>query len=482
MFNPQKIDERVLQRVISDPLFRQRFVLQYGREELDNILVPKVRNQNGGTCYAHACTCILMLVLSRIVGRRIPGYEELSQEIINQFGTDGGFPETVFDHFCPRYQLRWTEINITETKQRLRESRPILAYFYLTDKQWKNFSKFFKNNPKGILNYDLLSADSGPETKTSGHAVVIQGMSEGLSEHEGHWIIRNSWGESFGHGGYFKLRMDAIPLKFLFVYFLEIDLTSEDKTNYIKFMKTDEQIGDQLYRVFGNYDCYHGAYHSEHGIHGKGKYFYANGRIYEGRFERNKRHGEGRLIFEDGSFIDGYWGNDVLIKSSQNSLISNLVELDKKNLIPVQKALSRTISPRIGKIRNIRTKKFIKATDDTTGLVTLVTEDESVHGKWIMFNIRKYNGPEGVVLENIKTTKNIRVAGHQNGVYLVVEKENIHGNWIKWIVTKANHAEGYLIQNYYTKKYLQVATNGKDLILVNEIDIERGDWMTWEVL
>jgi len=141
LFNPQKIDERVLQRVISDPLFRQRFVLQYGREELDNILVPKVRNQNGGTCYAHACTCILMLVLSRIVGRRVPSYEELSQEIINQFGTNGCFPERVFDHFCPRYQLRWTEINITETKQFL--GRKFWSWWIFQVKNGCNSSEIF---------------------------------------------------------------------------------------------------------------------------------------------------------------------------------------------------------------------------------------------------------------------------------------------------------------------------------------------------
>ena len=40
---------------------------------------------------------------------------------------------------------------------------------------------------------------------------------------------------------------------------------------------------------------------------------YADGSVYKGEIEEEKRHGKGRLTFEDQTFLDGYFSNNRFV-------------------------------------------------------------------------------------------------------------------------------------------------------------------------
>lgn len=70
----------------------------------------------------------------------------------------------------------------------------------------------FKNYKHGVMTEDFLDCSDG--NKQINHAVTIVGY--GKSEEKsvqnswckGYWIVRNSWGASWGEQGFFKLCMD----------------------------------------------------------------------------------------------------------------------------------------------------------------------------------------------------------------------------------------------------------------------------------
>eukprot|EP00062_Callorhinchus_milii_P008970 gi/632952277/ref/XP_007891763.1/ PREDICTED: radial spoke head 10 homolog B isoform X2 [Callorhinchus milii] len=48
--------------------------------------------------------------------------------------------------------------------------------------------------------------------------------------------------------------------------------------------------------------------------HGRGKFFYANGAIYDGHWELNKKHGWGKIIFKNGLIFDGEFSQDRMVE------------------------------------------------------------------------------------------------------------------------------------------------------------------------
>ena len=63
---------------------------------------------------------------------------------------------------------------------------------------YPDFMEFFKTNPKGVYKWNGQGQPEG------GHAVVIVGWGVEEGTNTPYWIIRNSWGTSWGDGGYFK--------------------------------------------------------------------------------------------------------------------------------------------------------------------------------------------------------------------------------------------------------------------------------------
>lgn len=89
--------------------------------------------------------------------------------------------------------------NVEQIKQEIFKFGPVVAGFLIYD----DF----------LHNYDGLSIYMGPKkgsNSSGGHAVRIVGWGEEIVDGENiqYWIIANSWGEIWGLGGFFKMKMN----------------------------------------------------------------------------------------------------------------------------------------------------------------------------------------------------------------------------------------------------------------------------------
>ena len=195
------------------------------------------REQEGDTCYAEAAATVLHLSMTRIRGREggCPDFYTLREEIVKEFDPEN-YPDGVptiraLQKMCPKYRLRCKQVNHKEAMQAVASSRPVVATFRLTEKEWDSFEDFYESNPKGILTKKEIDITARrPKTPDFGHAVVLTSFdSECLR-------LLNSWGEDWGDIGFFRVqKTDVLRLEFIDVYWTEDDLKEEEKTYFKTF-------------------------------------------------------------------------------------------------------------------------------------------------------------------------------------------------------------------------------------------------------
>ena len=207
----------------------------------------KAKLQEGDTCAANAAATVLHLSMTRIRGREggCPDFYTLRDEIVKEFDPenypDGVRTIRVLQKMCPKYHLRCKQVNYKEAMQAVSSSRPVVATFRLTEKEWDRFDKFYddESNKKGILTErEIDITDRPPETPDFGHAVVLTSFdSECLR-------LLNSWGEDWADMGFFRVqKADVLGLKFIDVYWTEDDLKEEE---IIHFKKHGSTLARQL--------------------------------------------------------------------------------------------------------------------------------------------------------------------------------------------------------------------------------------------
>ena len=188
--------------------------------------------QEGGTCYANAAATVLHLSMKRILRRKggYPDFSKLREEFINRFGRDGANTSLVLQKMCPKYRLRCKQVGLKGAMKAITSSRPVVATFWLTKNEWKCFGSFFLLNPKGILtNEEINIAARLHNTPTFGHAVVLTSFDSQCLR------LLNSWGETWGNVGFFKVQnADVLGLEFIDVFWETEDLTEEERTYYEK--------------------------------------------------------------------------------------------------------------------------------------------------------------------------------------------------------------------------------------------------------
>ena len=108
-------------------------------------------SQVGGTSYANAIAAVLHLAMHRIVGREVPDFYDLREKIISEYGEHGANTKEVLKKVCPKYRLHFHEVDETGARKAINNRRPVVATFWLYDKEWHKFSYFFRQNKKGIL-------------------------------------------------------------------------------------------------------------------------------------------------------------------------------------------------------------------------------------------------------------------------------------------------------------------------------------------
>lgn len=191
---------------------------------------------NEPICFAYACSCAIQLSLCRIFCRDIYSFNSIFEQILTDFSPKrdrGAVTSQVLQRHCPRYNLHFKELENEESaKLAITLGRVCVAVFWLPGEAWHKFSRFFRNNPKGILQRsDLLKADGtlgDKNHKDSGsHAVVL--IDANISALE----FLNSWGPDFGNNGRFRVRNAAVlNITFYDVYWTLNDLTQVEKNSY----------------------------------------------------------------------------------------------------------------------------------------------------------------------------------------------------------------------------------------------------------
>ena len=203
------------------------------------------RKQEGETCYAEAAATVLHLSMTRIRGREggCPDFYTLRDEIVKEFDPEN-YPDGVptiraLQKMCPKYRLRCKQVNHKEAMQAVASSRPVVATFRLTEKEWDSFEDFYESYPKGILTKKEIDRTARrPKTPDFGHAVVLTSFdSECLR-------LLNSYGEDWGDMGFFRVQeADVLGLQFIDVYWKEDDLKGEE---IIYFKKHGSTLARQL--------------------------------------------------------------------------------------------------------------------------------------------------------------------------------------------------------------------------------------------
>ena len=197
----------------------------------------KAKLQEGETCAANAAATVLHLSMTRIRGREggCPDFCTLRDEIVKQFDVEKypkGVPTIhVLQKMCPKYRLRCKRVDYKGAMKAVASSRPVVATFRLTEKEWDRFEDFYESNPKGILTKKEIDITARPpETPDFGHAVVLTSFdSECLR-------LLNSGGDKWGDMGFFRVqKADVLGLQFIDVFWKEDDLKEEEKTYLKKF-------------------------------------------------------------------------------------------------------------------------------------------------------------------------------------------------------------------------------------------------------
>ena len=186
--------------------------------------------QEGHTCYAHASATVLHLTMKQIHGPEndVPTFKELKDEMIGKFGEKAYSITKALGEMCKNYNLRYKRVDVKGAMEAVASSRPVIATFKLTRKEWDRFKEFFITNGKGILTkkeIDITARPSNP--KRFGHAVVL------TSFNSEYLRLLDSRGSDWADKGFIKVQnADVLGFQFYDVYWEIEDLNEKEKTSF----------------------------------------------------------------------------------------------------------------------------------------------------------------------------------------------------------------------------------------------------------
>ena len=168
------------------------------------------------------------------------------KKLIDKYGDKGANTQKVLDEVLQDYKLHYKSLGTDENEARkaVMKTRPCVAKFHLSGQQWGNFSKFYRNNPTGILTKEILNENNYyPNEEAGGHAVVLTHICKD------YLTFLNSWGNTWADKGYFKVKSaDVLGASFYDVFWYISDLTNEEINSFNEHMeKLKNEINDNLF-------------------------------------------------------------------------------------------------------------------------------------------------------------------------------------------------------------------------------------------
>ena len=194
--------------------------------------------QEGYTCYAHASATVLHLTMKRKYGghdgtrwyffqQPIPTFNELKDEIIGKFGKEAFRITEALDEMCKKYHLRYKPVDVKGAMEAVASSRPVIATFKLTRKEWDRFKEFFITNGKGILTKKEINIAHPSNPKRFDHAVVLTGFNRKYLR------LLDSLGPDWADNGFIKVQnANVLGFRFYDVYWETEDLNEKEKTSF----------------------------------------------------------------------------------------------------------------------------------------------------------------------------------------------------------------------------------------------------------
>ena len=186
------------------------------------------------TCYANSIAATIYLDSPRFIYGRELDFNTIKNRMINKYGYNGSHIYKILDENLSDYKLKYRPLYDDEKEARLAimKTRPCLAVFQLSGKQYYNFKKFFEENPKGILTKDIINKQNDYNGEGITHSVVLTHISKNYLK------FLNSWGKNWGDNGYFKVENQSVlNAEFIEIYWDFNDLSQQEKDNYNNYMK-----------------------------------------------------------------------------------------------------------------------------------------------------------------------------------------------------------------------------------------------------
>ena len=203
------------------------------------------KEQIGGTCYANAISAGICLSSAKVIGRPKLDFFDIRQKIIDKYDKgEGGDTFGILNEYLVNYRLHHKIVKEDEARKAIMETRPCVAKFRLTERQWENFENFYEQNPKGILTKEIINKPNNySDEDGGGHAVVLTHISKDYLK------FLNSWGCNWGDNGYFKIKdAEVLGVEFADIYWETSDLTSDEITYYNNYMNNlTKKINDSLF-------------------------------------------------------------------------------------------------------------------------------------------------------------------------------------------------------------------------------------------
>lgn len=195
------------------------------------------------TCYAFVAATVIHLSINRIVGREggYPDFDDILCNIIQRYGTKKESTFKVLQQVCPEYRLKCRQIDIDGALKAIREKRPVVAIYRLTDDEMQLFSDFFYYNKTGILSKQDIDITKRSESITpadlNGHAVVLTSFNAECLR------LMSSYGDGWADCGFFRVQnAQILDLQFIDVFWESNSLTFSEKTFYKEYGKQIAQL------------------------------------------------------------------------------------------------------------------------------------------------------------------------------------------------------------------------------------------------